>query len=132
MVPGNSPCYLGLPEWDCCGTQGLLESPQEADSMRPTSKSESTVNGDDKTTKPMAKKQKVSLQLCKDKKIVLSPSSRFNTTVSNEEVDHSSKGTTVHSWSLPCAVKNALSPGSYDKYRLLHKSTYLRYFFRPR
>lgn len=67
MVPGNSPCYLGLPEWDCCGTQGLLESPQEADSMRPTSKSESTVNGDDKTTKPMAKKQKVSLQLRRDK-----------------------------------------------------------------
>ena len=66
--PGNSPYCLGLLEWDCCGTQGLLESLQGADSVSPTSKSECTVNFDDKTTKPMAKKQKVSLQLHKDKK----------------------------------------------------------------
>jgi len=67
QCPGNSLYCLELPEWDCHGTQGLLESLQEADSMGPTSKSESTVNCDDKTTKPMAKKQKVSLQLRRDK-----------------------------------------------------------------
>ena len=46
----------------------LLESLQEADSMSPTSKSESTVNCDDKTTKPMAKKQKVSLRYVRKRK----------------------------------------------------------------
>ena len=89
--PGNSPYCLGLPEWDCCGTQGLLETVQskEADGVNPTSESLRTVNNDDTT--PMVKKQKLSLQLQKEKK-VLSPSSRFNTTVSNEEVNKSSKG----------------------------------------
>ena len=89
--PGNSQYCLGLPEWDCCGTQDLLETVQskEADGVNPTSESLRTVNNDDTT--PMVKKQKLSLQLQKEKK-VLSPSSRFNTTVSNEEVNKSSKG----------------------------------------
>ena len=106
---GNSPYCLGLPEWDCCGTQGLLERVQskEADGINPTSKSVRTANDGD-STKPMAKKQKYSLQLHKEKKKVLSPSSRLNTTVSNEEVHKSSKGcipkNTSHSTSWAVCV----------------------------
>ena len=106
--PCNSPYCLGLPEWDCCGTQGLLERVQskEADGINPTFKLVRTVYDGD-STKPMAKKQKLSLQLHKEKKKVLSPSSRFNTTVSNEEIDKSLKGKSTSrstSWAV-CVYK---------------------------
>lgn len=89
--PGNSPFCLGLPEWDCCGTQGLLTKEDEHLDSAPD-----TVNASKESAvvhKPMPTKiQKMSLQLRKEKKKVLSPASRFTTTVSNEEVDKSSKG----------------------------------------
>ena len=79
--PGDSPFCLGLPEWDCCGTQGLLEGKMP----QPLSRLLNT-NG------PTAKAPKMSLQLHKQKKKVLSPSSRFNKTVSTEEIDKALKG----------------------------------------
>jgi len=74
--PGDSPFCLGLPEWDCCGTQGLLEC-KNATTSQPSAENDSDTNG------PIAKAPKMSLQLHKQKKM-LSPSSRFNKT---EEID---------------------------------------------
>ncbi len=56
--PGNSPYCLGMVEYDCCGTQGLLEKEENK-----------------------RKRKKLSLDKPPSKKLALSPSSRFNTVV---------------------------------------------------
>ena len=83
--PGNSPFCLRMVEYDCCGTRSIqddiLSQTHDVDDSEDFEIVRSTV-----------KKQKLSLHLSKERKKVLSPSSRFNTTVSNAEVEKSSKG----------------------------------------
>ena len=57
-----------------------------------TTTSQPSAENDSDTNGPTAKAPKMSLQLHKQKKKVLSPSSRFNKTVSTEEIHKSSKG----------------------------------------
>ena len=83
--PGNSPFYLGMVDYNCCGTRpiqdDILSQSHDADDSE-----------DFEIVRSTAKKQKLSLHLSKERKKVLSPSSRFNTTVSDAEVEKSSKG----------------------------------------
>jgi len=69
---------------------------KEAKTPRPQPSAEN----DSDTNGPTAKAPKMSLQLHKQKKKVLSPSSSFNNTVSTEEIDKSSK---------ECIPKNMLA-----------------------
>ena len=77
--PGNSPFCLGMTEFDCCGTQNLLD---EQGTEASTSDSD--------FVSPVKKKR---LSLSKSKK-VLSPSTRFNTTLKVQEIEEQSKGYT--------------------------------------
>lgn len=70
--PGDSPFCLGMTSFNCCGTQDLDWSENDKDFECPS---------------PKRKK----LSLSKGKK-VLSPSSRFNTTVTEKQVNVLSKG----------------------------------------
>ena len=73
-------------EFNCCGTQ-----PTEDCGTSPSDEAANDSQANTfETTK--AKRLKLPLQLNKQKKKVLSPSSRFNTTVSDAEIDKSSKG----------------------------------------
>ena len=82
--PGNSPFCLGMVEFNCCGTQ-----PTEKGTSQSHDTDDSQANIFE-TSK--AKRQKLPLHLNKEKKKALSPSSRFNITVSDAEIEKSSKG----------------------------------------
>ena len=69
--PGNSPFCLGMTDFDCCGTQNMV--------------SEQGSTSDSDFASPVKKK----LSLSKSKKAVLS---RFNTTLTAQEIDEQSKG----------------------------------------
>lgn len=74
--PGNSPFCLGMTEFDCCGTQNMG--------------SEQGSSSDCDFASPVKKKK---LSLSKSKKVpVLSPSMRFNTTLTAQEIEKQSKG----------------------------------------
>ena len=68
--PGNSPFCLGMIEYDCCGT-GKRSTDENAEEWQQVKKA-----------RPASLKSKVAL----------SPSSRFNKTCSDAEIDKSSKG----------------------------------------
>ena len=83
--PGNSPFCLGMVDYNCCGTRSIQDDV--------LSQSHDVDDSEDfEIVRSTAKKQKLSLHLSKERKKVLSPSSRFNTTVSDAEVEKSSKG----------------------------------------
>ena len=71
---GSSPFCLGMVDFDCCGVKHKFDNQENAD--------------DD--FQPPVKKGKLSL--AKGKKKVLSPSERFNTTVTTNEIEQQSKG----------------------------------------
>ena len=72
---------------------GLLWHTRVVGRQKNATASQQSAENDSDTNKPTAKAPKMSLQLHKQKKIVLSPSSRFNKTVSTEEIDKSSRQT---------------------------------------
>jgi len=77
--PGNSTTCLGMVEFDCCGTQGLVERPDKE-----TEKQEKAVAAE-------RKRKSLSLSKLSKKKLALSPRSRFNATT-DAEVKEASKG----------------------------------------
>ena len=81
---------MGLPEWNCCGT---MDKPEAVGTISEEQVRESSTVSDSDDFQPCNKKQKLSLSKTKTKaRIVLSPTSRFNTTVTDAEVEKNSKG----------------------------------------
>ena len=76
--PGDSPACLGMLEYDCCGTQGLIE------------RLDKEMEKQEKASPTERKRKNLSLPK-PSKKLALSPSSRFNTTT-DVEVAEASKG----------------------------------------
>ena len=74
--PGNSPACLGMVDYNCCGT---------VDQDSRTSDAEDFVIKN-------SKRKKLSLKSSKKAKVPLSPPTRFNTTVSQEEIAKTWKG----------------------------------------
>ena len=83
---GSSPFCLGMVDFDCCGVKHKFDNQE---------------NTDDDFQPPMKKGK---LSLAKGKKKVLSPSKRFNTTITTNEIEqqlsHSDNFYTAHFISL--------------------------------
>ena len=77
--PGNSPTCLGMVDFDCCGTQGLME------------RLDLKIEKQEKAAAAERKRKSLSLPKPSKKKLALSPTSRFNATT-DSEVHEAAKG----------------------------------------
>ena len=73
--PGNSPACLGMVEYNCCGTAYQDDHASDTEDF--------VVD---------TKRKKLSLKSSKKAKLPLSPSTRFNNTISDEEIAKTLKG----------------------------------------